>query len=64
MVEKKIKKFFNSVPMQDDLLLWAEESKKNPFPFVWISVGLLVGISIVLGIFLMMKEDSADLESD
>jgi len=64
MVEKKIKKFFNSVPMQENMLLWADESKKNPFHFMWFTVGLLVGISIIIGVFLMMKDDATASESD
>jgi hypothetical protein len=64
MIEKKIKKFYNSVPMQENMLSWAEESKENPFHFLWLAVSLFVGISIVIGVFLMMKDDSAASESD
>ena len=64
MVKKEIRKFFNSVPMQESMLAWADERKHNSAPFAWIAVGLLVGISIVLGVFMLMKEDFADSESD
>ena len=64
MVKKEIRKFFNSVPMQEGMLAWADERKQNSIPLAWIAVGLLVGISIVLGVFMLIKEDFADMDSD
>ena len=64
MVKKQIKKFFNSVPMQENMLAWADERKQNSVPFAWIAVGLLIGLSVLIGAFLLMKAEFSDSEAD
>ena len=62
MVKKEIRKFFNSVPMQENILAWLDEEKKKAFAFPWITVGLMIGISVMVIGFIMIKEDLADSE--
>ena len=64
MVEKKIKKFYNSVPVQERMFTWPDEADQKSVPFSWILLGMLVGIGILAGIFLLVKEDLAASESD
>lgn len=64
MVKKEIRKFFNSVPMQENILAWLDEEKKKALAFPWITVSLIVGIGLMIGVFLLIKEDFADSESD
>lgn len=64
MVKKEIKKFFNSVPMQENMLAWVEDEKQKAVPFAWIAVSLLVGIGVIVGVLMLLKEDFADSESD
>ena len=64
MVKKEIRKFFNSVPMQENILAWLDEEKKKAFAFPWITVSLIIGIGLMIGVFMLIKEDFADSESD
>jgi len=64
MVEKKIKKFFNSVPVQERMFAWPDDGKQNGVPFAWIALGLLVGIGILIGVGILMKEDFSASEAD
>ena len=64
MIEKKIKKFYNSVPVREPMPVSEYVKKSTPFPFAWITAGLVIGITVILGVFLMMKDDATASESD
>jgi hypothetical protein len=64
MIKKEIRKFFNSVPVQENMLSWLDEEKKKAFPFSWIVLSVIVGIGVIGGILMLLKEDFADSESD
>ena len=64
MVKKEIKKFFNSVPIQERTLISADEETTNAVPLAWITMGLLIGISVLIGAFLLMKTEFSDSEAD
>ena len=50
--------------MQENMLAWVEDEKQKAVPFAWIAVSLLVGIGVIVGVLMLLKEDFADSESD
>ncbi len=63
MVEKKIKKFYNSVPVRERMWEWADETKHNTVPFAWIAVSLIAVIGVFIGIS-VLKDEFSDSDSD
>ncbi|MBQ3490535.1 MAG: hypothetical protein IJA86_08090 [Clostridia bacterium] len=64
MIEKKIKKFYNSVPVRDRMPVSEDGINPPLFPFVWIAMGLLIGAIAIVSIGMMMKDDAGACESD
>ena len=59
MVKKKIRKFFNSVPIHERMLVLAEEKKKEYPSLVWLPAALLFILAVFIGVVLLLKEDKS-----
>lgn len=64
MVEKKIKKFYNSVPVQERMWEWADDTKHNTVPLAWIAASLVAVIGVFIIISAVLKEEFSDSDSD
>ncbi|MBQ8495892.1 MAG: hypothetical protein IJ489_00350 [Clostridia bacterium] len=56
MVKKKIRKFFNSVPITERMPILFEEQKKKNFPFLWVATSFGIVISAVFAIWLVTRD--------
>ena len=56
MVKKKIRKFFNSVPITERMPVLFEEHKKKNFPYLWVATSIGIVISAVFAIWLVTRD--------
>ena len=56
MVKKKIKKFFNSIPITERMPVLFEEHKKKNFPYLWVATSAGIVISAVIAIWFVTRE--------
>ena len=57
MVKKKIRKFFNSVSIQEKMMILVEEEKENHISLIWIASASFLILIVSLFAFLVIKED-------
>lgn len=57
MVKKKIKKFFNSVSIQEKMMILVEEEKENHISLIWIASASFFILIVSLVAFLVIKEE-------
>ena len=57
MVKKKIRKFFNSVSIQEKMMILVEEEKKNHISLIWIASASFFILIVSLFAFLVIKEE-------
>ena len=57
MVKKKIKKFFNSVSIQEKMMILVEEEKENHISLIWIASASFFILIVSLIAFLVIKEE-------
>ena len=57
MVKKKIRKFFNSVSIQEKMMILVEEEKKNHISLIWIaSASFFILIVSLVAVFVVKEE--------
>lgn len=64
MVQKKIKKFFNSVAIHERLPILYEEQKKKNFPLGWFAAGVLTTILVCLFLAVLSYAVQPDQEKE
>jgi hypothetical protein len=57
MVKKKIRKFFNSVSIQEKMMILVEEEKENHISLIWIASASFFILIVSLFAFLVIKEE-------
>ena len=57
MVKKKIRKFFNSVSVQEKMMILVEEEKQNHISLIWIaSASFFILIVSLVAVFVVKEE--------
>ena len=57
MVKKKIRKFFNSVSIQEKMMILVEEERENHISLIWIASASFFILIVSLFAFLVIKEE-------
>ena len=57
MVKKKIRKFFNSVSIQEKMMFLVEEEKKNHISLIWIASASFFILLVSVIAILVIKEE-------
>ncbi len=57
MVKKKIRKFFNSVSIQEKMMILVEEEKENHISLIWIASASFFILIVSLFAFFVIKEE-------
>ena len=57
MVKKKIRKFFNSVSIQEKMMILVEEERENHISLIWIaSASFFILIVSLVAVFVVKEE--------
>lgn len=57
MIKKKIRKFFNSVSIQEKMMFLVEEEKKNHISLIWIASASFFILLVSVIAILVIKEE-------
>ena len=57
MVKKKIRKFFNSVSIQEKMMILVEEERETHISLIWIASASFFILIVSLFAFLVIKEE-------
>ena len=57
MVKKKIRKFFNSVSIQEKMMILVEEEKENHISLIWIASASFFILLVCIGAFFVIKDE-------